>query len=546
MATTILEVSSSNADIVTNNSLTTIFNPPIDIPTPSVLNFQQGFLDLRALGNSGTDSFVLDEVQQITMDVAYYECYLEQVALGDVNVYNVRNQLVNGKKVDTGDDDDDELYSLGKMHMLYVVNYEPGHEPESVNGTPIINKDTLIDSFELVKETFTAFVPAGIYTADSLVKYMNDQFQGKAFSVEEQYGAFFFDYGLTGNVLYTPWQSLVEKYTVVVPNSDPVRYKSALVFIKLDQETISFDYKAERPDGKPINIGYSYPQKQPTIKGSADRTGADIMIGCPIVSLENNDGIISFSYLHNPPYQIDKESGDRNQFVQVQSNFAEKTRIYNYYIFARGGLNLIGLQPPTFWGDLLGFDISQKELKVIVEPAIELTNGPSEFILAKDNNSFNSSTTRPFYGTSTLDNYISYDTLKEEILTTEYNIQQQNTREKPDGFRALDVVDTESIDAISPIQFAQFNTGGHFLITIDIGYYVNNFNGAKLKKNITCVASREYLTNGFLSILSGGTPIILQAGSVISYIQLTIIDPITKQPATDIGTNNSFYLTLSS
>jgi hypothetical protein len=540
MATTILEVSSSNADIVTNNSLTTIFNPPIDVPTPSVLNFQQGFLDLRALGNSGTDSFVLDENVEIGIEMAFYECYLGEFNTKDVNKYNVRKKLLDGNDVDT---DDESKHSLGRMHVMYVVEYPEGQEPTEV----LVNKDTIISNFNLITETLNFEVERGIYTADTLVKYINDRLQNATYDLKSKYGADFFDYGITNNIMYSPFKFFVDKYTKIVPDSDPVRYKSAVVFLKVENDPISFNYKTEYSSGKDINIGYTYPQmKPPDTDTGSDRTTADLMIGCPVASLENNDGVISFDYLHNPVYQIDKETGDRNEFVQIQTNFAETDRIQNYFIFSRGGVNLVSLSPSTFWNDLLGFDISEIALKISREPAIELTNGPSDFINATGINSFDSSTTRPFFGTSTVDSYINYDTEKGEILTTEYDIQQQNSIDKADAFRALDVVDTVSINAVSPINFAQFNTGGHFLITIDIGYYVNNFNGAKLKKNITCVASREYLTNGFLSILSGGAPIILQAGSVISYIQLTIIDPITKQPATDIGMNNSFYLTMSS
>jgi hypothetical protein len=549
MATTILEVSRSNADIVTNSSLTTIFNPPIDVPTTSVLNFQQGFLDLRGLGNSGTDSFILDEDQLISIDFSVYECYLDQFAEDDNAPYQRRFKLLDGSKVNN---DNETKESVGKMHVMYVVKYTAGHEPETI----LVNENTIIDSFELVVETFSTVVPKGIYTSDSLVKFMNDQLQAYNKSLVQQYGANIADFGFTSNPMYRPFRDYMEKYTTVIPATHDTKqkFKTAVVFLKLEDNPISFDYKTKYADGKPINIGYTYKQFQEP-DDEAKRITADLMIGCPIASLSNNNGIISFDYLHNPVYQIDKTSGDRNEFVQIQSNYGDEEKdgdkevvpfISNYFIFARGGVNIVDLNPLSFWSDLLGFDMRLIKLQVTKGLAVGFAFQPCDFINATGDNSFNSSTTRPFFGTSTIDSYVNYDTVKEEILTTEYNIQQKNTPDEQDGFRALDVVDTESINAISPIQFAQFNTGGHFLISIDIGYYVNNFNGSKLKTNITCVASREYLTNGFLSILSGGTPIILEAGSVISYIQLNIIDPITKQPATDIGINNSFYLTLSS
>lgn len=556
MATTILEVSSSNADIVSNNTLTTIFNPPIDVPSPSVLNFQQGFLDLRDLGNSGTDSFVLDENITVEMELAFYECYLGQFETKDVNDYNIRLQLLNGDPVDKETSIPpnadkvklEHIQSMGKMHAMYLVTYPDGECPTEI----LINNNVVIESLTLITEILSFEIERGIYTADTLVKYVNDELQGANYDLKTKYQADFFDYGITNNIMYSPFKFFVDKHTRAAPpepGDDTVRYKSAVVFLKVDEDPINLNYRTKKnPDGSDLNMGFTYPQLQPPDKKTgSERTTADLMIGCPIASLQNNDGIISFEYLHNPVYQVDTTSGDRNQFVQIQTNFAETSFIQNYFIFSRGGVNIVSLSPSTFWDDLLGFDISETALIVKSISVPELTNEPSDVINATGINSFDTSTTRPFFGTSTVDNYINYDIQKGEILTTEYNIQQKNSQDvKPESFRALDVVETVSINATKPINFAQFNTGGHFLITIDIGYYVNNFNGAKLKKNITCVASREYLTNGFLSILSGGTPIILQAGSVISYIQLTIIDPITKLPAADIGINNSFYLTLSS
>ena len=100
---------------------------------------------------------------------------------------------------------------------------------------------------------------------------------------------------------------------------------------------------------------------------------------------------------------------------------------------------------------------------------------------------------------------------------------------------------TIPVNAANVINFADLSSGGHFQLQIETGFKVNNYQDAKTKKNLSAIMSREYLNNGYLSVFDGGAQISIPENTSLSTITLSIIDPITKKLAQNLGANNTFY-----
>jgi hypothetical protein len=533
---TIIEVSATNADVKTQTSLTTVMSPPINLKSPATLNFLEGFIDLRRVGNTGSDSFIIEEPIVITLESAFYELFNDQIADPD-NAANIRKSAFDQTTIPNTIANTSALNNyIGGLYAMYQVTYPDGKEPTDVtlDVTNLVESDVgYIESLTLIQEKFSFEVDAGTYSATTIVQYINDQMQN-AYQTAAGVETIFYDprsngaaIGEENNNLYLPFSYFKNRY--VEYDATTKKYKKAIVFLRMDKEPMRTDFYKDQ-------FAYYYPQ--------SDTDKPDIMFGTPIASLQNTDGIISFAYLHNPVYKEDT-TGNRDQYIQLNYLNLSSTGISWYWTYARGGVALTALQPQSFWNDLMGFETRDKLLFVTRE-SIDLgeDNAPPNFDLIKitGDNSIATSTTRPYIGVSDIDNYVNKGIFdKTFLLNTAFtNVGPQSPLEP------LDITNTVAFSATTPIQFAEFNSGGHYRIEIDIGYYINNFNSAKTKKSVVCLASREYLTNGFLSVFSGGQSIGLPAGSVISYITINILDPTTGKPPTDIGINNSFYFSLNS
>lgn len=531
MSSTLIEVSSSNADIQSETNLTTVLSPPLVIKSPSVLQFAEGFIDQREIGNSGNDSFILETDIPISMDFSFYENFNDQIASprnGDSKRYSAFTQGEIGRT--------DENY-LGKVYAMYQVTYDdPLTRPRPLDPTldfAAASLEPTIESIKLIQEDFNFTIKAGTYTAASIIQTMNDAFQNTFYPDNDLYKASGTFIGNEKNNFYLPISYFHNKYTNYFPQGSPQNpgvkgFASAVIFIRVDENPINMTFLKEE------GATYYYPQK--------NTEGPQVMIGCPIVSLENNDNIMSWAYLHNPVYKIDTTTKDRDEFIQLKY---KPTADNWYWEYARGGIMLMQLNPTNFWGDLLGFE-TDKFLLRFTETKNANVNNVIDIINNTGANSLESSTTRPYIGVSDVDAYV-----QDGIIDSTLIVDTAFTNDDPDylstkQLRTLAVNNTVTINATSPIQFAQFNSGGHFRIEVDIGYYINNFNSAKTKKSIACIASREYLTNGFLSVFSGGQPIALPAGAVLSYISVSILDPITGKAPLDIGSANTFYFSLTS
>lgn len=529
MSNTIIEVSFANADIKTETSITTVLSPPLVNQAPSVLEFAEGFIDQRDVGNSGNNSFILEADTNISVSMAYYELFNGQIKMSSGTP--LRQNAFDNKPISDKAGDADLSIRIGKVFALYQVVYSDTSAVKfpslNFNGTGA----TDIVEINLVQEEFQFTLPAGTYTTQTIVQTLNDNFQGTFYPGNTFFNGDNTPIGSEDNAFYYPFKHFEDKF--VEFDATTGNFKKALVFIPITTNPVSQNFD--------VDVGqYFYPQEL------GDTT---VFLGCPITSIENTDDIIQWANLHNPVYKLDIPTNARDEYIQLNENLLPggQSGVNYYWVYARGGVAITALNPPSFWEELLGFQtqdfalqITRRQVSGVVQNVPIVAQ--MDFINISGKNSLSSATTRPFIGVSDVDEYVVEDmgVTKDFITNTLFDVSIAAP------IRTLSVNNTVTINATRPIQFAQFNSGGHFRIEVDIGYYINNFNSAKTKRSIACIASREYLTNGFLSVFSGGQPISMPAGSVLSYISVSIVDPITGKAPLDIGNANTFYFSLTS
>lgn len=505
MTSKILTVSNLNSATFTddNAEILSTFDPPLSLNIDTQFNFKSGFIDVVGLGNSGQDVFTIDKDINANISISFYEQALD---FDTTAVNNQRHSSITGNPITATTDI--EKYA-NKTYLLYrftrtnfaKFDYKYGKLTDYVEIAPVV---------EVVSMT----IDAGTYTPDSFVKYLNVKLQGANVNL---YGDVLNNHE-TGNRAYVTYETLVRKYTDIDYN-DESQIKQYLAFVPLGNNPISF------PAVAPADyLGFYYSQEYQLPGSTEVEKIADMYMGTSLFSLENNEDLLRFSYTHNPLFDA------KQQIVEFAfNNNKEQWRI------RRGGICLVDLQPRSLWFDILGFSDSIL-LKPIVTFGVPVFGVAARIILVNTTGpgSVDTSTTRPFIGLA------EYDVLNPVTTnTTIYNATNTNY-----AAATFDITDTVGLNATSAVNFSDFNNGGHFLLSIEIGQNVNNFISNNITQNIISIMSREYLNDGFISVFDGGNPLLLSSNTVISYIRVNIIDPLTNKNALNLGNRNTFYFEL--
>lgn len=522
MTSKILSVSNLNSSFVSddNAEILSTFNPPLSLNIDTQFNFKSGFIDVVGLGNSGQDIFIIDKAITANITVSYYEqlCAINTDATNGQYLFNEATETIINNDVDGG------LLFKNLHYVLYVFTLKPGR----TQSHPRFATITDYENIEIVKEVININIIPGTYSSDSIVEYLNIELQGlnrgisnflltglgEPVAAVPNINATNANIGLRS---YLPWEELVKKYTKYVKNAQFPNgaYTQYLGFLNIDSGSNQIELKTN---------GLNYYYKQEIGQGSSN-TFAKLMIGTSLLSLQNIDDLLSFSYTHNPLFG----GNPREQIIQleaIQKSLALQL-VYNWRM-RRGGINIIDLEPKEFWFDILGFDDSiLLNIKTVTTPTnIDLIN-----IVGL--NSFETSTTKPFIGSADYDQNFANDE------STVYPVDSANKQ-----FPGISVQTTIPLKAVNAINYSDLNNGGHFLLSFEIGQKVNNFISNDVTQNIISIMSREYLNDGFISVFDGGNPLVLTANTVISYIKVNIIDPLTGKNAVNLGNRNTFYFEL--
>lgn len=511
---TIIEISGQNANFKTldNNIYNITLEPPIQ--GGQNLNLKNAFLDLRDLGNSNNDSFIINVEVKCILEFSYYEQF---------NSQHGQESLLDGTKPPITN-----LDYANKYFVPYIFTYK-----QEGQGTRKIeaSKDTQFDTIEILKGGIEFNIPPGAYTSDSIVEFINDKLQrynrDKNMFTKEGIA-----YPFTATQTYIRFQDIVDQYITMFPKGSPTDYFSFIGFVRIDQDPILIDPSASE------FIGYFYPQV-PESSGISNYEAltASLFLGTPEFNLQNVDNKLSFQYLHNPIYDIVLDTNNNVQSKTEVFTFTKNvgTEIITNLQLVRGGINIISLEPSNFWSEILGFTNTTPLTIERIELPITYENAPSTTLIDLITlDEFITSTTRPFVSLT------NFDIFTDVVAGISNNTDFDNGLTKLPG-APITVVNTVPLTADRVINFADTASGGHFQLEIETGFKINNYKDSKTVRSLSAIMSREYLNDGFLSILGGSVNIPIPSNASISSITIFIKDPITRQLVQNIGVNNTFY-----
>lgn len=538
MTSKILTVSNLNSATFTddNAEILSTFDPPLSLNIDTQFNFKSGFIDVVGLGNSGQDVFILDKSINANITVSYYEQLLSinpDTTNGQYNLNQINNKTTPPSSVKLTDSVGEGVDFINLHYILCLFTLKQGIN----HNIPMFRNIDDFERIEVVKNNINITIPAGTYSSDSIVEFLNIKLQGinKGLQIYERTGLG--DNHTIGINTYLPYEELVKEYTVYVKNvvfPDGV-YQQYLGFVALNSTSNEIEF-----DTGNFALNYYYPQQYSEVSGDFDI--AQIYLGTSIFSLQNINDLLSFDYTHNP-YFVSAPTG-RTQIIELQAlqnGIVGTTETRMSWRVRRGGINILKLEPTSFWYDILGFDDSI--LLNITTRTINTPNVPAgivsiittlDVLTITGLRSFDTSTTIPFIGAA------DYDANFGNTENTVYPPQAGDTK----TFTPITVSATIPLNAVNAINYSNFNNGGHFLLSIEIGQNVNNFISNNITQNIISIMSREYLNDGFISVFDGGNPLLLSSNTVISYIRVNIIDPLTNKNALNLGNRNTFYFEL--
>jgi hypothetical protein len=179
------------------------------------------------------------------------------------------------------------------------------------------------------------------------------------------------------------------------------------------------------------------------------------------------------------------------------------------------GCFFTNLQPVSFWENILGFDLSQCVIPNAntysnVPPLTKGVNITSAYVGANLFTSLNPNTLTPLPSGVPTDGYY-YE-------TTELN-------------------PISAVSAPNPVD------AGYYLIDIQ-GLSSNYLNDNRSFSSILSISSRQNDQYGYITVYDDGSIQFVNTGLpfLLSHIRIRILDPITKQPASLLGSSNTVFL----
>lgn len=243
-------------------------------------------------------------------------------------------------------------------------------------------------------------------------------------------------------------------------------------------------------------------------------------MGCPNMSISfNNDSQkYQFDYLHT---SITDNNQNELTGIAYQAIAGKNEKLI--FINQRGGLMLTGLSPPSFWSDIMGFDLNN----ILFDPTL---NNISY-------NDFFNKTTQNFPAISQL---IKTGT---NVTVGGYSIQSAGTIiTPPTDYKFTQSTATDPIIAKNQ-SIGTIISAGHYLI--DIKGYNTNYKNAFGDTQYKGLVSAFFLSvDSFLSAPSPDSSFYIHHGSpqTLNSFEVAIIDPLTHKPALNIGENSSVYI----
>lgn len=229
----------------------------------------------------------------------------------------------------------------------------------------------------------------------------------------------------------------------------------------------------------------------------------------------NNNSLFQFSYLHTPYYSGGQEA------IQIYACGYRYNNIFTYQN-TMTGVFFTQLEPASFWSDTLGFDLTN----------LIVTDSPTKILSTQLN-----------VGVNITGNLVSYDALFDKTNAPRM-YDADNDTEKA---LIVNAVSTQSQGIIAG-KPQQVNSSSFYLIELGGLSDINMINDTDLFRTISAIGSKEYNSQGIISIYPDGTAFYTNNSSEPQYIssfRVKVLDSITKQPTTSLGQKNSIFVELT-
>jgi hypothetical protein len=267
---------------------------------------------------------------------------------------------------------------------------------------------------------------------------------------------------------------------------------------------------------------------------------------------DENTGKFSFSYMHTPIVNDGNEVvGTYLKQQTTPANFKDKTiSFFNAYSGILFVDTFTNLTPKDLSGNYLyDEDPFFSQIGMLYNDIVS-PDAKNLFVLYNQMGTEQAVNT----GTMTQDNFLSHTTKNYFSLASltdssdtstdvsGYKIQNPRTYYSKVGYNFVQSNITDEV-IFSNVPISSTTNAGHFLINID--GYQNEYINDKEKMNIKATISNFYLSgDSFTSSLGPDSYIYTHHGIPMSLNQLkvSILNPVTKEPADNIGQNSTIYL----
>lgn len=535
----IIELSQFNTNAVFSNGDYINTLPPLKIESGGTLNFNSGFLDYATTSEGAVIEIAQDT--QITVEAGFYMCLWFPYGKDpdkDIFVYNVETNI-NAFQLYTaryfgvpGQVDYTPVFSQ-RTFTIPKGNYSPFELTNIINDQLVrINVNTFGSGSDYVSNGQANFLRstnlgsevADVINAEPFFNYTNIKLKNK-----NQLGTPANPRFRVGDSIAL-WDNIFgQSLTFFNPTEphEPTLDAIPITAIDFNLGIISFQsgyaYNSEMGSKDPLCLAlivykentqpvHFLGQEQSAVtSGNFFTMGKTSSMGATQIALEynyNNNALFQFTYAHTPYYNASSQ-----ETVTIYG--AGRANAFNS-ITTQSGIFFTQLDPPSFWEDLLGFNLDSilvnfnNETKSFNQPLVAGQNITTNF-LGND---------------SLIDKTTFATTPMTELDRKEY----QNESQQTEPIKALKQIGVKSSN------FYLIELGGLDTINLE--------NDNQYFRTICAIASKEYSNLGVVSIYATGVPFYTNNGEdfIINNLRVRILDSITKQPTTTLGAKNSVFI----
>lgn len=541
------------------NSLTSFSNSdwinsfqPLTVQPGGSLSFKAGFLDYNT---SSQQVIELQEDTNITIQTGFYMVcpYTESpenttgrfgdLYVNDIETYtpfdlyvardpsNNYNLITSSRQftIPAGNYSPDEIAQILNYNCVNVKSNTHGSgDTFNNNATNNFFRSTLQQAYTCAMET----IPASESTSEGML-IARDPASLEKFNVGDKVVFLDFDRGasqpdglqhayeiseinyVTGEIKTNPEFTKESEYTLVNFHM----YKYILYNQESDDRNINtaqcIKFYRQATKNRPFN-----PNSEIFFDPNLARQVA--MMGASQIQFQynyNNNSLFQISYLHTPYYN----SGG-NEAVSMYYMGSPFNNVFQY-VNATTGCFFTNLEPKEFWGDIIGFDLNS--LVVKDNPVNHQLNAPL------------------LTGINITGNLITYDLL---FNKSDSPLQYQPNSESGDAYvKKADAVSNQTIP-IPATKTQGITTSSFYIIELGGLSNINMVNDTDLFRTICAIGSKQYNTQGVISIYPDGTAFFTNNSPIPLYIssfRVRVLDSLTKKASNTLGGRNSIFIELT-